>query len=310
MTLHLLPIYLPIAELPLDVAVVVGLGGVVGFLSGLFGVGGGFLLTPLLILLGVAPAVAVSSQAPQIVAASVAGALGHWRRGNVDLLMGTLLFTSGLAGSGVGIVLFVWLRKLGQIDAVISIAYVAMLGSIGSLMAIESARALRRSSTVGAPRRLHKHIWLHALPLKLRFRKSRLYISALPPVAIGFGVGVLVAIMGVGGGFVLVPAMIFLLGMPTLMAVGTSLFQIIFVTAAVTLMHAYANFTVDTVLAMLLAFGSVVGAQWGARIGPRLKAEQLRGLLALLVLAVALKVGIDLAVAPDDLYSVVPLLEH
>lgn len=300
----MLPIYLPIAELSLDVVVLLGLGSIVGFLSGLFGVGGGFLLTPLLIFLGVPPTVAVATQAPQIVASSVSGVIAHWRKDNVDVVMGGVLVASGLAGSGVGVVLFTWLRALGQIDFAISVTYVLLLGIVGTLMMIEAIKTLTRKPGNLRRRKLHQHLWIHNLPFKARFRKSRLYISVLPPAGIGFLTGMLAAIMGVGGGFILVPAMIFLLGMPTMLAIGTSLFQIIFVTAATTVLHSWASHTVDIVMALLLAIGGVVGATYGARFGQKLKAEQLRGLFALLVVIVAIKVGYDLTRTPADLYSI------
>ncbi len=297
-------IYLPIAEMSLNVFLLLGMGGAVGFLSGLFGVGGGFLMTPLLIFIGVPPAVAVGTEANQIVAASVSGVLAHWRRGNVDFKMGLVLLLGGFAGSTLGVMLFSFLRGLGQIDLVISLCYVIFLGTIGGRMLYESLRAMRRrKSAQGQRMKLHQHTWVHGLPLKMRFRRSKLYISALLPFTIGFFVGVLSAIMGVGGGFIMVPAMIYLLGMPTAVVIGTSLFQIIFVTANVTFLQAYANQTVDVVLALLLLVGAVIGAQFGARAGARLRGEELRGFLALLVLAVCSLLFYDLLVTPDDVYS-------
>ena len=298
-------IYLPIAEVSLHIAIIIGLGGGVGFLSGMFGVGGGFLMTPLLIFLGVPAPVAVATEANQIVASSVSGVLAHWRRGNVDFLMGSILLAGGVVGSSLGVLLFSILRDIGQIDLVIKLSYVVFLGIIGGLMLLESVRAILRSRRPGAPRRkLHQHNWLHGLPLKMRFRRSKLYISALLPLAIGAFVGLLAAIMGVGGGFIMVPAMIYLLGMPTSVVVGTSLFQIIFVTANVTLLQSIQTQTVDFMLAGLLLFGAVIGAQFGTRAGALLRGEQLRGLLALMVLAVCLKLGFDLVVQPSDLFSV------
>ncbi len=298
-------IYLPIAEMSVNVFLLLGMGGGIGFLSGLFGVGGGFLMTPLLIFIGIPPAVAVGTEANQIVAASVSGVLAHWRRGNVDFKMGLVLLLGGFAGSTLGVMLFSFLRGLGQIDLVISLSYVIFLGSIGSLMLYESAKTMRRRKTSpGQRRKLHQHTWVHGLPLKMRFRRSKLYISALLPFTVGFLVGVLAAIMGVGGGFVMVPAMIYLLGMPTNVVIGTSLFQIIFVTANVTFLQAYANQTVDVVLALLLLTGAVIGAQFGARAGAKLQGEELRGLLALMVLAVCGKLFFDLLVTPADVYSI------
>ena len=297
-------IYLPIAEISVNLFVLLGLGGVVGFLSGVFGVGGGFLMTPLLILLGISPAVAVGTQASQILASSFSGVLAHMRRGNVDVRMGLVLVIGGMLGSVIGIWLFGVLRRLGQIDLSISLAYVLFLGTVGVLMLVESVRAWFRMRTRRDTfTKRHRHLWLHGLPLKLRFHKSRLYISSLMPFGLGVFAGILVAIMGVGGGFLMVPAMIYLLGMPTQMVVGTSLFQISFVTAVTTFLHAANTQTVDVVLALALIVGGVIGAQFGSSAGARLRAEQLRLLLALIVLAVCVKLGYDLIAPPADLYS-------
>jgi uncharacterized membrane protein YfcA len=300
-------VYLPIAEVSLDVFLLLGLGGAIGFLSGVFGVGGGFLLTPMLIFIGVPPAVAVASSANQLVGASLSGVIAHWRRGNVDFKMGFTLLLGGLAGSALGVWLFTLLKRVGQIELTISLCYVLLLGVLGALMAVESLRAIARQRRPGAVRRkLHQHNWMHGLPLKTRFRSSKLYISALLPTGLGFAVGVLSAIMGIGGGFVLVPAMIYTLGMPTAMVPGTSLLQIIFVAANVTFLQAYTNRTVDAVLTLLLLIGGVIGAQIGTRFGTRLRGEQLRFLLALLVLAVAAKLAQDLTLRPHDLYTIAP----
>ncbi len=297
-------IYLPIAEMSVNVFLILGLGGGVGFLSGMFGVGGGFLMTPLLIFIGIAPPVAVATEANQIVASSVSGVLAHMRRRNVDFRMGAVLTVGGFAGSYIGVMLFTFLRDIGQIDLVISLSYVVFLAAVGTLMLAESSRTMwRRGRAGGQRRKLHEHTWLHGLPLKMRFRRSRLYISALLPLGIGFFVGVLAAIMGVGGGIIMVPAMIYLLGMPTSVVVGTSLLQIVFVTANVTFLQAVNNQTVDVVLALLLLAGAVIGAQIGTRAGTRLRGEQLRGLLALMVLAVCGKLLVDLLVTPQDLFS-------
>ena len=302
-------IYLPIAEVSMHIGIIIGLGGGVGFLSGLFGVGGGFLMTPLLIFFGIPPAVAVSTEANQIVASSVSGVLAHMRRGNVDFKMGGILMAGGVIGSSLGVALFSFLQSIGQIDLVIQLSYVVFLGIIGSLMLTESVRTIIRSRKPGAVRgKLHQHNWLHGLPLKMRFRRSKLYISAILPLALGAFVGILAAIMGVGGGFIMVPAMIYLLGMPTSVVVGTSLFQIIFVTANITLLQSIQTQTVDFLLAGLLLFGAVIGAQFGSRAGALSRGEQLRGLLALMVLAVCIKIGYDLVVRPEDLLSVELLL--
>jgi len=297
-------IYLPIAEISMNVFTIIGLGAMVGMLSGIFGVGGGFLMTPLLIFLGVPAPVAVGTEANQIVASSVSGVLAHFRRGNVDIKMGLVLLAGGLAGSTLGVALFALLRQLGQIDVVIKISFIVFLGIIGGLMLVESIRAMLRARLPGARRgKLHQHNWLHGLPFKMRFRKSKLYISALLPFMVGALVGVLSAIMGVGGGFIMVPAMIYLLGMPTAVVVGTSLFQIIFVTANVTFLQSVQTQTVDILLAGLLLFGAVIGAQFGTRIGAKLKGEQLRGLLALIVLMVCTKLLLDVVLMPEELFS-------
>ena len=268
------------------------------------GVGGGFLLTPLLIFIGVPHTVAVATSANQLVGASVSGALAHWRRGNLDLQMAFVLLIGGLAGSVLGVWLFALLRRIGQIDLAISLSYAILLSVLGMLMLIESVRALlRRRWPSGARRKLHSHTWLHGLPWKLRFRRSKLYISILVPLGLGFLVGTLSAVMGVGGGFIMVPAMIYLLGMPTSMVPGTSLFQIIFVSAAVTVLQAVENGTVDLVLAMILLVGGVIGAQLGSRFGAKLRGEQLRAALAVIVLVVAVKLAADMTVTPDQLYT-------
>ncbi len=300
-------IYLPIAGISLDVFLLLGIGAGIGFLSGVFGVGGGFLLTPLLIFIGVPPAIAVASSANQLVGASVSGVLAYWRRGAVDFKMGFILLLGGLAGSVLGVWVFTLLKRLGQVELTISLLYVILLGVLGSLMAVESTRALLRQQRPGGYRRkLHQHNWMHGLPLKTRFRRSKLYISALLPTGLGFVVGVLSAVLGIGGGFVLVPAMIYTLGMPTAVVAGTSLLQIIFVAANVTFLQAYTNRTVDAVLAMVLLVGGVLGAQVGSRFGIRLRGEQLRFLLALLVLVVAAKLAFDLTVRPASLYAITP----
>ena len=302
-------IYLPIAELSVNVFLLLGMGGAVGFLSGMFGVGGGFLMTPLLIFVGIPPAVAVASEANQIVAASLSGGIAHWRRGTVDFKMGAVMLVGGTLGSTAGIFLFRTLREIGQVDLVVALAYVIFLGVVGALMAIESGRAIIRERTGARVRRkAHRHTWMHGLPFKVRFHKSKLYISAIPPVLIGFVVGLLAAIMGVGGGFIMIPAMIYLLGMPTAMVFGTSLFQIFFVTANVTILHAISNKTVDVTLAFLLILGAVIGAQFGARFSARLKGEQLRGLLALMVLAVCGRLVFGLVATPEDLYSIAAMV--
>lgn len=298
-------IYLPIAELSANLLVLLGLGGAVGFLSGVFGVGGGFLITPLLIFIGIPPAVAVGTAAPQVLASSVSGVLAHLRRGTVDVKMGLVLTAGGFLGSAAGVLLFRWLSAVGQVETVIAIGFVLLLATVGTLMLVESSRTLlaQRRPVPHPPRRAHRHLMVHRLPLKIRFTESRLYISALVPLAAGAVVGVLAAVLGVGGAFVMIPAMIYLIGMPTRVVVGTSLLQVACVTALTTFLHAYNNRTVDIVLALLLIVGGVVGAQLGARAGSVLRGEQLRVLFALLVLAVCARLAWDLVAEPADLYS-------
>ncbi|SMP01423.1 sulfite exporter TauE/SafE family protein [Shimia sagamensis] len=297
-------IYLPIAEVSVNAFLLLGLGGMVGVLSGMFGVGGGFLMTPLLFFIGIPPAVAVATEANQIVASSFSGVLAHFRRKTVDLKMGTVLLSGGLVGAAFGVVLFNYLKAQGQVDLLVRLCYVVFLGVIGSLMFVESLNAIRKSRKNAGPPKRKKHNWIHGLPLKMRFRVSGLYISVIPPLIVGVLVGILAAIMGVGGGFIMVPAMIYLLGMPTKVVVGTSLFQIIFVTGFTTLLHATTNYTVDIALAVLLLVGGVIGAQIGTRLGTYLKAEQLRILLALLVILVCAKLALDLLLEPSELFSI------
>jgi hypothetical protein len=302
-------LYLPIAEMSVNALVIILLGGGVGFLSGMFGVGGGFLTTPLLIFYGIPPAVAVASSATQITGSSVSGALAYWRRGQVDAKMGAVLVAGGVAGAGVGQIIFRQLQKMGQIDVTISVIYVLFLGVIGALMLREAIGTLRIERAVAAggerpPARLRRHVpWIVALPGKTRFYKSGLYISPLAPLLLGALVGMLTVIMGIGGGFIMVPAMIYLLGMSASAVVGTSLFQIIFVTAATTLLHATSSKSVDIVLALLLLTGGVAGAQLGVRAAQKLKPEKLRLALAMLVLAVASGLLIGLTIKPDNLFT-------
>ena len=298
-------IYLPIAEININIFLIVFIGMLVGALSGLFGVGGGFLMTPLLIFLGIPPVVAVGSEAPHVLASSVSGVIAHWRKKNVDFKMGFFLLSGGLVGSTVGVNLFKLLKTYGQIDIVIQFLFIIFLGFIGMSMAFESTKTtIKNYRTTSAIRtKLHQHSWIHGLPFKLRFHRSKLYISAIPPILIGFFVGVLSAMMGVGGGFIMIPAMVYILGMSSNVVVGTSLFQIIFVTANSTFFQSYLNQTVDIVLSALMILGGVIGAQIGVRIGTKLKAEYLRGILAILVLLVCAKILTDLILTPSDLFS-------
>lgn len=303
-------IYLPIAEVSVNGPLLFSIGAVVGILSGMFGVGGGFLITPLLFFVGIPPAVAVATSANQIVASSFSAILTHIRRRTVDFPMGVALMSGGLVGSTLGVGVFNALKKLGQVDLLVNMFYVVFLGLVGALMFVESLSALRKSTRrdSGAKARRKRRNWVHAMPLRYRFAASGLYISIFPPLLVGLCVGVLSAIMGVGGGFIVVPAMIYILGMPTKVVVGTSLFQIIFVSAYTTMLHAWTSHSVDTVLAVLLLVGGVIGAQIGARVGLLLKAEQLRILLALLVLSVCAKLGLDLLLRPAELYSISAVL--
>lgn len=289
-----------------NMVVLLAMGGAVGFLSGMFGVGGGFLITPLLIFYNIPPAIAVATGANQVIASSFTGALAHFKRGTLDLKLGTLLLVGGIVGSTLGIYLFSYLRDLGQLDLIVSLLYVVLLGTVGGLMMVESVHALQRTRSgqpASATNAVH-HNWIHRMPWKMRFRTSKLYVSVIPILAIGAGIGVLSSIMGVGGGFIMVPALIYLLKVPTNVVVGTSLFQIIFVSAYTTIVHSTTNHTVDVVLAFLLMIGGVAGAQYGARVGQKLRGEQLRALLALLVLAVALRLAFDLFVKPSNVYSI------
>ena len=297
--------YLPIAEMSANIFVFLGMGAAVGFLSGMFGVGGGFLMTPLLIFSGIPAAVAVGTEAAQIVASSVSGAVAQYRRKNVDIKMGMVLLSGGIVGSIIGVQVVKILRQIGQFELFVSRSYVTFLGVIGMLMLIEALNTMRktRGGKPASARRPGQHSWIHGLPFKMRFHRSKLYISAIPPLLIGAFVGFLGAIMGVGGGFIMVPAMIYLLRVPTNVVVGTSLFQIVFVTAATTILHATQNHTVDIVLAMLLMVGGVVGAQFGAVAGEKLKGEELRALLAALVLLVCLRIGYGLITTPSELFS-------
>lgn len=282
------------------------MGGAVGFLSGMFGVGGGFLITPLLIFYNIPPAVAVATGANQVVASSFSGALAHLKRGTIDVPLGLVLLVGGLSGSALGVFIYSRLRELGQLDLAISILYVVFLGTIGSLMLAESLRALRRSSRgqyVGL-KRSGQHNWIHKLPWKMRFRRSKLYVSILPVIGLGAAVGILAGVMGVGGGFIIVPAMIYLLKVPTNVVIGTSLFQITLVAAFTTIIQATTNQSVDVVLGLILMVGGVIGAQYGVKVGQKLRGEQLRALLGALVLMVALRLAFNLFVTPADVFTV------
>jgi len=302
-------IYLPIAEMSVNALVLLAMGAAVGFLSGMFGVGGGFLITPLLIFYNIPPAIAVATGANQVIASSFSGALAHFKRGSLDFKLGFVLLAGGIVGSSIGAYVFAILRAVGQLDLFISLLYVALLGTVGGLMLIESVNALRatRGGATVTMKKPGQHNWIHRLPLKMRFRASKLFVSVIPVIGIGAAIGFLASIMGVGGGFIMVPALIYMLKVPTNVVVGTSLFHIVVTAAYTTIVHATTNQTVDVILAILLMIGGVAGAQYGAKAGQRLRGEQLRALLALLVLAVALRLAFDLFVRPNDVYSLTNL---
>jgi len=297
-----LDIYLPIAEVSVNVPILIALGAAVGFISGLFGIGGGFLMTPVLIFLGIPPVVAVASEANHVAASSTSGVISYTRRKAVDFRMGGVLAAGGAVGSFIGVEIFRWLRLLGQADLVVSLSYLIFLGVIGGLMLSESLTSILRQRRGDPPKRRkdRRPPWLYGLPFKMRFPRSRLYISVIPPIVLGVFVGILSAIMGVGGGFVLVPAMVYILRMPAGVVVGTSLFQIIITTSLTSVLQAGRNQTVDVVLATLLLVGGVLGAQVGARASSRFRAEELRALLALIVLAVGLRMGLGLFFTPAE----------
>lgn len=302
-------IYLPIAEMPVNILLILFLGGITGVLSGLFGIGGGFLVTPLLIFIGVPPPVAVSSSANQIIAASVSGFMTHRRRNAVDFKMGFLLLAGGFVGSSLGVSLFALLQKRGQIDLVISLIYVFFLGTIGTLMAIESGKAIMRKRRNQSPPKKKKGKGLADLnlPFKMFFPASNLEVSAILPILIGIFVGILMSLMGIGGGLIMVPAMIYILRMPTSVVIGTSLFQVIFTSANVTLLQAINTHTVDIILALLMLTGSVIGAQFGTRLSGVIQAEYQRAGLAFLVLAIVIKLAFGLFVAPPSMFEIITL---
>jgi hypothetical protein len=302
-------LYLPIADLPVNVFVIFGMGLAVGFISGMFGIGGGFLMTPLLIFLGIPPAVSVATVASHIAASSLSGAVSYWRRGAIDLPLALMLLAGGILGTAAGVWLFTMLRSFGQLDLTVGISYVTLLGTVGILMIIESLRAILRSYRGGraALRRPGSHTWIHGLPFKIRFKRSKLYVSAIPVWGIGFVIGFIGALMGIGGGFLLVPMLIYLLRVPTSTVLGTSMVLTMVTMASATVMHAATNHLVDAVLALILMIGGVIGAQFGARAGQRISAERLRLLLGILVLAVGLRFAFDLVLTPEELYSIRPV---
>ena len=298
-------IYLPIADLPVNIFLVLGMGLAVGFISGMFGIGGGFLMTPLLIFIGISPAVAVASVSSHIAASSFTGAITYWRKRALDIALAMMLLSAGIVGTAVGVWLFTKLREVDQLDLVIGLSYVTLLSAVGAMMIYESLRAEIRTRQ-GMPatlRRPGSHTWLHGLPFKLRFKRSKIYVSAIPVWAIGFLIGFIGAIMGIGGGFLLVPMLIYFLRVPTATVIGTSMVLTLITMASATVMHAATNHLVDAVLALILMVGGVIGAQLGVRAGQKMSGERLRLLLGLLIFAVGLRFAYELVVKPDDLFS-------
>jgi uncharacterized membrane protein YfcA len=298
-------IYLPIAEVPVNIFVVLAMGLAVGFISGLFGIGGGFLMTPMLIFLGISPSVSVATVSSHIAASSLSGAISYWRRRALDPWLAVMLLLGGVFGTACGVELFTWLRALGQLDLTISLAYVLLLGSIGGWIVTEAVRAILRSRH-GKPaeqRRPGSHTWFHGLPWKRRFRQSRIYVSTIPVWVIGFVVGFIGAIMGIGGGFLLVPMLIYFLRVPTNVVVGTSMLLTLVTMLTATVLHSAINHLVDATLALILMVGGVMGAQFGARAGQTMRSERLRLMLGILLLAVGTRFLVDLVATPGDLYS-------
>ena len=299
-------IYLPIADIPVNIFVVLSMGLAIGFISGMFGIGGGFLMTPLLIFIGISPAVAVASVTSHIAASSASGAISYWRKNAIDVALALMLLAGGTLGTAVGVWLFSVLRAMDQLDLTIGISYVLLLGVVGALMVWESVRAIIREQKgqPATPRRGGMHTWVHGLPLKMRFKRSKIYVSAIPVWGIGFLIGFLGAVMGIGGGFILVPMLIYFLRVPTATVIGTSMVLTLITMASATVMHAATNHLVDAVLSLILMIGGVIGAQFGARAGQNMRGERLRLLLGALVLCVGLRFLYQLVVVPDDLYSI------
>jgi uncharacterized membrane protein YfcA len=301
-------IYLPVADLPVSMFLIFAMGIAIGFLSGMFGIGGGFLLTPLLIFIGIAPAVAVATVSTHIAASSFSGIFAYWRRNALDLALAAMLLVGGLVGTVGGVWVISLLRRVGQLDLVIGLSYVSLLGVVGAMMVAESARAIMRTRQGRRSdiRRPGSHAWFHGLPLKLRFKQSKIYVSVIPVWVIGAFIGYLGAVMGIGGGFLLVPALIYLLRVPTGTVIGTAMVVTLVTMTAATVLHSATNQSVDVVLALILMTGGVIGAQFGARAGQKVRSEQLRLLLGLLVLSVGIRFAFNIVVTPDDLYSISP----
>ena len=296
-------LYLPVADIPVNILLVLAMGAAVGFVSGMFGIGGGFLMTPLLIFIGIAPAVAVASVASHIAASSFSGAISYWRRRAIDPALATVLLTGGVTGTALGVWTFTQLRALGQLDLMIALSYVVLLSTVGGLMFWEGLRAMMRTRSGAIPPR-RTHYWIHALPLKMRFKRSKIYLSVIPIVVVGLVIGFIGAIMGIGGAFILVPVMIYLLRVPTATVIGTSMILTLVTMLFATMLHAATNHLVDAVLALILMVGGVTGAQFGARAGQKIRGEQLRLLLGLLILAVGLRFAVELVIRPEDLFTI------
>jgi uncharacterized membrane protein YfcA len=296
-------IYLPIADIPVNIFLILAMGAAVGFVSGMFGIGGGFLMTPLLIFIGIAPAVAVASVTSHIAASSFSGAISYWRRRAIDPMLAVVLLTGGTIGTMLGVSTFTYLRSLGQLDLMIALSYVVLLTTVGALMLLEGMRAIMRTHR-GTPPPRRTHSWIHTLPLKMRFKRSKIYLSVIPVVIVGILIGFLGAIMGIGGGFILVPVMIYLLRVPTSTVIGTSMVLTLATMLFATVLHAVTNHLVDAVLALILMVGGVAGAQFGARAGQKIRGEQLRLLLGLLILAVGIRFAVELVIRPDELFTI------
>jgi len=299
-------LFLPIADIPVNVFLILAMGAAVGFVSGMFGIGGGFLMTPLLIFVGISPAVAVASVSSHMAASSFSGALSYWRKRAIDPALSAVLVCGGVTGTALGVWIFALLRSVGQLDLIIALSYVALLTTVGTLMFLEGARAILRArrSNTAITRRPRAQGWILSLPLKMRFKRSKIYLSVIPVVAVGLFVGFLGAIMGIGGSFLLIPIMIYVLRVPTSTVIGSAMVLTLVTMVVATILHAVTNHLVDAVLALVLMVGGVIGAQFGARAGQRIRGEHLRLLLGLLILSVGVRFAVELVIRPNELYSI------
>ncbi len=299
-------LFLPIADIPVNMFLILAMGMAVGFVSGMFGIGGGFLLTPLLIFVGVSPAVAVASVSSHIAASSFSGALSYWRRRAIDPSLALVLLSGGVLGTAFGVWLFTLLRSLGQLDLIIALSYVVLLSAVGGLMFWEGLRAIHRArrGEIIPMRRTGAHGWIHGLPLKMRFKRSKIYLSVIPLIATGLMIGFIGAIMGIGGAFLLIPILIYVMRVPTGTVIGTAMALTLVTMILATVLHAVTNHLVDAVLALILMVGGVIGAQFGARAGQRIRGEHLRLLLGLLILSVGIRFAVELIIKPDDIYTI------